>query len=159
MDRSIALSQLNEETRAQKWSQTFSICALGENCSEDFSSARRKLPVCTLPARLKKDTLWEQFRPSYFLKHAQEKQSSCLISSGFKLDFKTCISLCVCVYTRATGCLSSLTVLILICNSGDAKLILPPAENLALHTGEFVFIICSSWRWVLMRVNGSRRKR
>ena len=26
--RSIVLRQLNEETRAQKWSQTFSICAL-----------------------------------------------------------------------------------------------------------------------------------
>ena len=38
--RSIFLSQLNEQTRAQKWFQTFSICALGERCSEDFSSMR-----------------------------------------------------------------------------------------------------------------------
>ena len=47
----------------------------------------------------------------------------------------------MCVYTCATGWLSSLTVLILICSSEDAKLILPAAENLGLHTGEFVFII------------------
>ena len=38
--RSIVLSQLNEETRAQKWFQTFSTCALGKSCSEDFNSMR-----------------------------------------------------------------------------------------------------------------------
>ncbi|KAM9051759.1 LOW QUALITY PROTEIN: guanylate cyclase 2G-like [Megaptera novaeangliae] len=45
-------------------------------------------------------------------------------------------------------------VLILICSSEDAKLILPAAENLGLHTGEFVFIILqqledSFWKEVL----------
>ena len=52
--RSIVLRQLNEETRAQKWSQTFSICALGESCSEDFSSMRRELLVCIWLAWFKK---------------------------------------------------------------------------------------------------------
>lgn len=37
--RSVALSELNEETRAQKRPPTFLACTLGETRSEDFCSA------------------------------------------------------------------------------------------------------------------------
>lgn len=40
-----------------------------------------------------------------------------------------------------TLCFSPLTVIILICSSEDAKIILLAAENLGLHTGEFVFVV------------------
>ncbi|XP_054584780.1 guanylate cyclase 2G-like [Eptesicus fuscus] len=51
-------------------------------------------------------------------------------------------------------------VIILICSSEDAKIILLAAENLGLHTGEFVFVVLqrledSFWKEVLTDQNGT----
>lgn len=40
-----------------------------------------------------------------------------------------------------TLCFFPLIVIILICSSEDVKTILLAAENLGLHTGEFVFVV------------------
>lgn len=50
--------------------------------------------------------------------------------------------MCICVYAHVQLLTPfCLIVIILICSSVDAKLILLAAENLGLHTGEFIFII------------------
>lgn len=75
----------------------------------------------------------------------KERKSSCLFYSGFRLDLER-VRACMRAHTYTSTCnwltlIFILIVIILICSSEDANIILLAAENLGLNTGEFIFII------------------